>query len=350
MKIIIPTFEEVLDKFNLDTEGQKKLLELLILTGSILVALKLPESMIWIFMLFVFTAIFKFITIKEDSKFDWLLPLIVSCTFSGIVTGLLVMNMYISNFVLKAILFTIYYVSLTFIICVALIKRSQETNTPRQVEETEPIAVPTEHRLMPLRKTTNLIPGLYILLFALLIVALSIFVDFIVSLYTHRQPDYLIQTQMTSTILAFSTVVLVIITVGYAKSTKDLLDEQIKLRKIASFEKRLENIYSPINIAFNRFKLNCESLLDDRIPSVYNNEFKDLNDLIMNIARKYGHLFNQDTINYYDNEVWKAWLQYSSNSTIDNYKLLNSRIIEFNRQNTMNMNREMGLLVILQNS
>ena len=49
MKIITPTFEELLDKFNLDTEGQKKLIELLLIIGSILVALKLPDSMIVIF-------------------------------------------------------------------------------------------------------------------------------------------------------------------------------------------------------------------------------------------------------------------------------------------------------------
>ncbi len=71
----------------------------------------------------------------------------------------------------------------------------------------------------------------------------------------------------------------------------------------------------------------------------------------MDIASKYGHLFNQETINYYDHEVWTAWLQYSLNPTdIANYRLLNSRINEFNRQNTTDMNREKELLDTLQNS
>jgi hypothetical protein len=125
MKIIIPTFEELLDRFNLDTEGQKKLIELLIITGSILVALKLPDSMIWLFMLFLLMAIFYFITIKKDFKRNRLLPLFVSCSFTGIVTTILFMNMNIPFFFpyLKIIMFSIYYVTFTIIIWVALIKR-----------------------------------------------------------------------------------------------------------------------------------------------------------------------------------------------------------------------------------
>ncbi len=97
--------------------------------------------------------------------------------------------------------------------------------------------------------------GLYILLFGLLLVSLSIFYDYLIFLFTNKQPDYSIQTQITSIAAAFSTIVLVIITAGYAKSTKKMLDEQVKIRKMASIEKRLENIYSPINIAFNKFRL-----------------------------------------------------------------------------------------------
>ncbi|MCZ7404937.1 MAG: hypothetical protein O8C67_08405 [Candidatus Methanoperedens sp.] len=196
---------------------------------------------------------------------------------------------------------------------------------------------------------SNFTLGLYILLVALLMVALSIFGDYLVSIFTNKQPDYTIQAQITSTILAFSTIILVIITANYAKSTKEMLDEQIKMRKIGSIEKRLENIYSPINIAFNKFRLNCESLPEDRIPSLYNNAFKDLNDVIMDIASKYGHLFNQETINYYDHEVLPAWLQYSRNPTdIASYKLLNSRIIMFNDFNGRKLYSEKKLLFDLQ--
>ena len=138
-------------------------------------------------------------------------------------------------------------------------------------------------------------------------------------------------------------------TTHYARSTKELLDEQIRTRKISSIEKKLENIYSPINIALNKFKLNCEYLPEDRVPQVYNTEFKDLNDVIMDIASRYYHLLNQETINYYDKEVWKAWLQYSNNSSdINNYKLLNSRIKMFNDLNTRQLNLEKRLFNDLQ--
>jgi hypothetical protein len=125
MKIIIPTFERLLEKFNLDIEGQKKLIEILLIIGSIIVALKLPDSMIWIFMLFVLMAILYYITAKNNSKPDRLLPLAVSCTFTGIVTTILFMNVNTPIFLLyiKLIMFAIYYVVFTLIIWVALIRR-----------------------------------------------------------------------------------------------------------------------------------------------------------------------------------------------------------------------------------
>lgn len=184
----------------------------------------------------------------------------------------------------------------------------------------------------------NLTHGLYILLIALFVISLSLFAS---------KPDS-IQTQIPSIILAFSTVVLVIITERYAKSTKDLVEEQVKSRQIASIEKVLENIYNPISIALNRFMINCESLPEDRIPGVYDKEFKDLNDVVMDIASKYYHLINQNIINYYNFELWKAWLQYSSRKDIDNYKLLNSRIKMFGDYITKQLNLEKESLNKLQ--
>jgi len=120
-----PINERFLEKFNLDIEGQKKLIEILLIVGSILVALKLPDSMIWIFMLFVLMAILYYITAKKISKPDRLLPLAVSCTFTGIVTGILFINVNtpISLLYIKMILFGIYYVVFTLIIWAALIRR-----------------------------------------------------------------------------------------------------------------------------------------------------------------------------------------------------------------------------------
>lgn len=123
------SFEQLLDKFNLDTEGQKKLIEILLIIGSIIVALKLPDNMIWIFMLFVLSSILYFIIIQKNSQFNRLIPLAVSCTFTGIVTVVLFMNLNLPNFAtiffqyLKLLLFGIYYLIFTLIIWLALIRK-----------------------------------------------------------------------------------------------------------------------------------------------------------------------------------------------------------------------------------
>lgn len=162
---------------------------------------------------------------------------------------------------------------------------------------------------------SNFTPGLYILLIALLMVALSIFGAYLVSIFTNKQPDYTIQTQITSTILAFSTIILVIITANYAKSTKELLDEQVKLRKLNYSKDILENVYSPLNNALNKFRWNAESLPRDRIPQNYNREFEALYDDILKINNKYNHLINQKIKNRFQ-EVWDSWRQYLHDSTI----------------------------------
>lgn len=195
---------------------------------------------------------------------------------------------------------------------------------------------------------SNLIYGLCVIAIGLFFVSLPVLSGYINDILTNKQMDFSIQKQITDFVLAFSTIILVAITVMYAKSTKDLVDEQVKLRQVASIEKVLENIYSPIIIALNRFMLNCESLPENRIPVVYNNEFKDLNAVIMNIASKYYHLINQEILNYYSFELWKVWLQYSNNPDIDNYKLLNSRIKMFGDYITKQLNLEKESLNKLQ--
>ncbi len=196
---------------------------------------------------------------------------------------------------------------------------------------------------------SKIISGLsYILICYLLIVFIPILFDITTSIITGKGLSSSIRTELTSIISAFSTIILVVITAGYAKITNELLDEQVKLRKISSFEKRLEYIYSPINMALIQFIINCESLPENRIPQVYNYSFKELNDVIMNIASKYYHLIDQKIINYYNSELWKIWLQYSSRPDIDNYRLLNSRIKMFGDYITTHLNLEKESLNRLQ--
>lgn len=57
------------EKWNLKDEDKIKLLELLLIIGSILVAFKfLPDNMVWIFLLFVVSAIALFIKLTQGSK------------------------------------------------------------------------------------------------------------------------------------------------------------------------------------------------------------------------------------------------------------------------------------------
>ena len=57
------------NKLNLEDEDKLKLIELLLVVGSILVAFKfLPDNVVWVFLLFVVLAIFVFIGLKKGVK------------------------------------------------------------------------------------------------------------------------------------------------------------------------------------------------------------------------------------------------------------------------------------------
>lgn len=75
------------NKLNLVDEDKLKLIEILLIVGSILVAFKfLPDSMVWIFLLFVVVAIALFIKLKKGSKKNFYYNLnvaIASMCFSG---------------------------------------------------------------------------------------------------------------------------------------------------------------------------------------------------------------------------------------------------------------------------
>lgn len=77
---------------------------------------------------------------------------------------------------------------------------------------------------------SGLIKGLsYILFGFLLVVFFPVLKDSLSSALRGEELSSLIRTEITSIILAFSTIILVIITAFYAKSTKEMLDEQIKM-------------------------------------------------------------------------------------------------------------------------
>ena len=134
-------------------------------------------------------------------------------------------------------------------------------------------------------------------------------------------------TLIANIVLAFATLILVLITRNYAKSTKEILDEQTKSRKKASIEKILEKVYNPMNNAFNEFRLENDNLPEDKIPLGYDESFIKLYNTLNKIDKEYHHLFDQDIIQHVS-EIWRYWKQYqykkqtSSEPEIEIYKVL----------------------------
>ena len=76
-------------QFQLDVSQRTKLIEILLIVGSIVAAFKIPTSMIWVFMLFVlFSVLYYILLIQKEKDFSSLLSFIsafVSASFVGIV-------------------------------------------------------------------------------------------------------------------------------------------------------------------------------------------------------------------------------------------------------------------------
>lgn len=199
-----------------------------------------------------------------------------------------------------------------------------------------------------MKKFKDVEKGLYYTLIGyLLIVFVPILIDYISSIITGKEPSFSIRTEITPIIYAFSTIILVIITANYAKSTNELLNEQVRLRKLNYSKDILENVYSPLNNALNKYRLNTESLPIGRIPNNYNREFEALYDGILKINNKYNHLINQKINNRF-RVVWNSWIQYFNDSTLANYNILNEYINLFNAEITVHFNLEKKLFNNLQ--
>lgn len=130
-------------------------------------------------------------------------------------------------------------------------------------------------------------------------------------------------TGITSNITGLATVVLAIITWKYIGITKKILDEQIKLRKIAAIEKKLEKVLNPIENALNEFidKYNKRLKIEDKISDEFHATFSELNSKLMDVRKNYLHLIGQNISNK-DIEVFKSWLLFSNEKNNENYNSL----------------------------
>ena len=91
---------------------------------------------------------------------------------------------------------------------------------------------------------------------------------------------------------AYAVVILVFFTGLYARSTYIALNDQRKNRKIAAIDKKLENVYSPMNNALIKFNSHLKSSSENEIPGCYNKLLDLLNGELLNINREYGHLLD----------------------------------------------------------
>ena len=122
---------------------------------------------------------------------------------------------------------------------------------------------------------------------------------------------------------AYAVVILVILTGWYAWSTRSALDNERKNRKITAIEKKLENVYSPMDEAVTEFKLESEKILavlgaEDDVPVKIKEIFEKLTKNLFGVKRHYGHLIDFDIINSHQ-DVWNLYL--SLDKTTDREKL-----------------------------
>ena len=116
-------------KFQLDTSQRTKLIEILLIVGSIVAAFKMPTKMIWLFMLFSLCSILYYIIIQKETgdttptPFLAVISIVISASFVGIIVFNFALSLFeaLSGFSLVIVALTIiYYIVFTIIIYKAL--------------------------------------------------------------------------------------------------------------------------------------------------------------------------------------------------------------------------------------
>lgn len=125
-------YNKLIENRNLDTPHKLKLIETLLIVGSILVALKTPQGPLLVdFMFFVLLSIFYYTTIQKDksepSIWQDIIVLFIAATFSTLVNVNLFIGfdstpLGVATFLGK-ILYFAYYSALTLVLWAALVKR-----------------------------------------------------------------------------------------------------------------------------------------------------------------------------------------------------------------------------------
>ena len=114
----------------------------------------------------------------------------------------------------------------------------------------------------------------------------------------------LIDLSITSTLVAVTSL--------YVLVTYETLKQSKTERKLDNIEKKLMNVYSPIDTLLKRYKLSLGKYQpgdSEKIPENFDSNFEELNDGIFKVQTNYGYLFENKLIQYYDS-AWKYWEQY----------------------------------------
>ena len=131
MGIVKTIYDKVYNKIeaiNLKQPEKLKLIEMLLIVGSIITAFKAqPDNMATIFMLFLMCSIIYYIYIQRNCAYDHfinLIPLFIAAAFSTLLNINLFMSICTNAFSdfpkITTVLYILYYVTFSFIIYAAL--------------------------------------------------------------------------------------------------------------------------------------------------------------------------------------------------------------------------------------
>lgn len=125
-------------------------------------------------------------------------------------------------------------------------------------------------------------------------------------------------------ILIAVTSIYVILNYGNLKKMQVNMDQKKTKMVLDDIEKKLMNVYSPIDTVLKKYKLYLgfyQSGDSKKIPENFDNIFMEMNDEVFKIQKNYGYLFEPDLIQFYNN-IWKVWEQYLGSEDVEKMEML----------------------------
>jgi|LGVF01.1.fsa_nt_gb hypothetical protein len=132
-------------------------------------------------------------------------------------------------------------------------------------------------------------------------------------------------------ITSWSTVLLTFITIIYVVLTHLILNDQKKSRQILAIEKKLENVFSPLDEAVNTLLLNKQMFNVVDIDQIYNL----FNGKLESVRKNYGYIVFTDTeLQEHDREIVNSWNDFKASRNEKNLADFKSSIERFQGRTT----------------